>query len=704
MSDKESLEHEHHPDYESINLENPAYYQNRELSWLSFNRRVLAEAEDPSNPLLEQLNFLSIGTSNLDEFFMVRVAGLQDQLKLHVNERDTKTQLSPDEQLEAISVKNRENLDYQYGLLKQKKQELAEHGIFFKRMKELNDNELEHVKEIFNNQYFPALSPYGIDAYRPFPRLNNLLLHVLVRLKKHNEVFNAIVPIPGLIDRVSLLENGDEKVVLFAEDIISHFIDRLFTGYEVTQTLVFRITRNADFEIQEAGAEDLLSVIEDYLVKRKNGRAVRLEVDTRDMDPSMEEELMYLVNELDILERDVYRLDGPLDLTVLSKVTSLLKPSHPDWVYPPFKPVTPPEFQGATVYEQIDKQDIFLHHPYDSFQPVLDFILEAVDDPNTIAIKQTLYRVSSDSPIIEALSRAAEKGTQVTALVELKARFDEESNVHWAKQLEEAGCQVLYGMRGLKTHSKATLVVKKESGRIKRYAHLSTGNYNDQTAKLYTDMGLLTADDSIVQDVTEFFNYLSGYSEQPDYQLLHVSPYEIRDTFFDAIEEEIQLHKEHGNGHIIAKMNSLTDKKIILKLFDASRVGVKVELIIRGICCLIPGIPGVSENITVHSVVGRFLEHSRVYYFHHNGRQTLYLSSADMMTRNMVKRVEIAFPIEDNDIKQEVLDILQLFLTDNTKAWELQSDGHYQKASPKQNEQPLSAQQALMEKAVCEAH
>lgn len=681
--------------HQSIDLHNPIYYQNRELSWLDFNERVLAEAEDPANPLLEKLKFLSIGSSNSDEFFKVRVAGLQDQLRLGVKDPDSKKQWSPEKQLDAISKKNKTIVRYQYDLYDQNLKELAKKNVLFKHIEDLDESALRQAKNIFRNHIKPAITPFGVDAYRPFPHLNDEVIHLFVRLKKSGSPFIAILPVPLLIERFHILEEKDTKVVLFTEEILFKFLNELFIGYEVEYSFTFRITRNADLELQEEGAEDLLSVIEDYLLKRKNGRAVRLEVDVRTASSTFKEDVTYLMEELDLLERDVYEISGPLDLTVLSDIASQLKPTLLTESFQKFTPEYPSILNKQTVYELSEKQDIFLHHPFDSFQPVIDLVRQAVEDPNTIAIKQTLYRVSDTSPFIEALKKAARKDIQVTVLVELKARFDEANNVHWARELEESGAHILYGIKNLKTHSKATLIVKKVHRGFKRYAHLGTGNYNEQTAKLYTDMGVITTNKKLTQDVAAFFNYLSGYSEQPTYNYLHVSPFEMRDSFIDNIEMEITLHKQYGNGHIIAKMNSLTDKKMIIKLFEASQAGVKVDLIIRGICCLIPGIPGVSENIQVHSIIGRFLEHSRVYYFYQNGNEELYLSSADMMTRNMIKRVELAFPILDGPWKKYVINILKLYMYDNTNAWELEPNGRYTKKLAN-SDNPVGSQQLLM--------
>lgn len=684
---------------QSIDFNDPQYFENRELSWLDFNERVMAEAEDDRNPLLEQLNFLSIGGSNLDEFMRVRVAGLQDQSKLGVDDPDSKKGWSPSKQLDEIAIRNEENVAYQYRLYHQKIAELKAEGIRLSEADELAQIDDSYLYDYFRKNIRPGITPYGIDAYRPFPHLNDGLIHIYVKLERQGEPYIAIVPVPPLLDRIQTLEVGGEEKYVLIEDIVRHNINTMFKGFAVQYSFLFRITRNADLELQEQGAEDLLSVIEDYIERRKNGMTVRLEVDTRDTDEQFTSDVAYLMEELNLLERDVYAINGPLDLTFLSDLKEILEVDHPEMTFESFSPTYPPVLVRRSVFDVADKQDIFLHHPYDSFKPIIEMIQEATDDPNTIAIKMTLYRVSKDSPLITAMKKAAKRGIQVTALVELKARFDEANNVHWAKELEEAGVHIIYGMEELKTHIKATLVVKKTKDGFRRYVHLGTGNYNEKTARLYTDMGIITSHTKLTEDVTMFFNYLSGYSEQPDYKHLHVSPFEIRDTFIEKIELEIASHKEHGNGHIIAKMNSLTDKVIILKLFEASQEGVKIDLIVRGICCLIPGVPGVSENITVRSVVGRLLEHSRIYYFYQNGQEKLYLSSADMMTRNMIRRVELAFPIIDKNWSQHIIDLLRLYLRDNTKAWVLGSDGNYVKQSPAEDEEPISVQLILQERA-----
>lgn len=677
-----------------INLSDPIYYQNRELSWLDFNSRVIEEANDSINPLIEQLKFLAIGSSNLDEFYKVRVAGLQDQLKMGVDEPDTKKQWSPKKQLQEITKKNKLIVARQYELFEKKKAELASRGFLFRSVSELGEENKAKAHSLFLKDIEPAITPYGIDAYRPFPHLADGVVHLFVRLEKSGDPFVAIIPVPQRIARIHPLYTSEATFLLLIEDLILANLSDIFKGYQVSYSFTFRITRNADLEIQEEGADDLLSVIEDYLDKRKNGMAVRLEIQQTQSLHSIEEDIEYIKKALSIKQRDIYNLPGPIDLTFLFETKAILEKKLSKELFDSFDPYYPSIYGKESIYSLARQRDLFFHHPYDSFEPVIQFIREAVEDERTVSIKQTLYRVSEDSPLVEALKTAAKQGIQVTVLLELKARFDEANNVHWARELEEAGAHILYGVKELKTHSKASLVIKREQDGFRRYVHLGTGNYNEQTARLYTDMGLITSNPEITQDVFSFFNYLSGYTSQPHYHYLHVSPFDIRDAFIENIEKEIQLHKKYGNGHIIAKMNSLTDKKMLMKLYKASQAGVKIELIVRGICCLIPGIPEVSENITVRSIIGRFLEHSRVYYFYHNGDEHIYLSSADMMTRNMIKRVEIAFPILNQQQKAHILSILKLYLYDNTKAWVLNNRGKYNKLHSSDN--PVHAQQELM--------
>lgn len=689
---------------EPIDLSATKYYQNRELSWLDFNERVIEEAVDEQNPLIEQLAFLAIGSSNLDEFMSIRVAGLIDQYKLGVTERDSKKNWTPKKQIQEITKKNRQIVEKQYSIYHRKMTEIESLDYVITDMKDLSQNELNDVRDIFNYQIEPAITPYGIDAYRPFPHLHDGNLQIFTHLERDGESFAVIIPLTPLLDRYHILEKtADGKhPVIFVEDIIKFYLNELFIGYTVLETFTFRVTRNADLEIQEDDAEDLLAVIEDYIEHRKNGMAIRLEVDSRSPSSKLKEDVQFLQDKLELTEDDIYLIDGPLDLTYLFSLKDELADEFPELVYPDFSPYYPAVLEDQSIFEAVERQDLYLHHPYDSFEPILEFIRNSANDSNTVSIKMTLYRVSEDSDLVHSLIKAAHSGIQVTVLMELKARFDEENNVIWAKEMEEAGVHILYGVRQLKTHSKIALVTKKTSQGFKRFVHLGTGNYHEKTAKQYTDMGILTANELMGQDATDFFNYLSGYSIQPDYHLLHVSPYKIREDFIHRIDREIDNQKNYGNGHIIIKMNSFTDKILIKKMYEASQAGVRIDFNIRGICCLIPGIPGVSENIHVRSIVGRFLEHSRIYYFYNNGEEDLYLSSADMMTRNMENRVEIAFPVLDVKIKELVIKTLRLFLSDNTKAWVLQADETYVKATPGEDE-PISAQSELMNLSHLEA-
>ncbi|MCI2253270.1 RNA degradosome polyphosphate kinase [Domibacillus sp. PGB-M46] len=664
----------------AIDLANPRYYNNRELSWLNFNKRVLEESSDLNNPLLERMKFLAIFSSNLDEFFMVRVAGLKDQVKAGFNKPENKAGLTPKQQLNRISIKAHELVETQNRILREEiLPALKEEGFLLKKPAELVDEQQRFLLDYFDNEVFPVLTPMAIDAYRPFPMLLNKSLNLVVMLQNDEPEAEmdrvAIVQVPGVLERTIEVPSEEGGTFVLLEDVLEYFIDRVFQGYVVKNVNIFRITRNADMEIHEEGARDLLLEIEKELKKRKWGAAVRLEIKSQDLDQDV---LDYLLEELEIHFKDVYEIDGPIDLTFLFPFTKKLSTLREGLTYETFIPQLPIDLSSReNIFEKVLQQDILFYHPYESFEPVVDFISQAADDPTVLAIKMTLYRVSGDSPIIESLKRAAEKGKQVTVLVELKARFDEENNVQWAKELEKAGCHVIYGMHNLKTHSKITLVVRKRAGQIERFVHLGTGNYNDATAKLYTDHGLITSKKEFGVDATNFFNYLSGYMNKPKYNHLVVAPFDIQDAFIKLIDEEIDNHKKYGNGRIIAKMNSLTDKRLIMKLYEASNAGVQIDCIIRGICCMRPGIPGVSENIRVISIVGRFLEHSRIYYFHHNGERNIYLSSADMMTRNMIKRVEILFPILDHTLKNRLTDFLHLQLSDTAKARYQDNEGNY---------------------------
>lgn len=685
-----------------IDLHNPSFYNNRELSWLAFNERVLEEAIDERNPLLERLKFLAIFSTNLDEFFMVRVAGLKDQVKAGFNRPENKAGLTPKQQLKQLSLKNHQLVRLQDTVFIETLIPMLDHeGFQFLSVDECDEGQLTFLAHHFTHYIFPVLTPMAIDAYRPFPMLLNksLNLAVILRTSKAEEKEQlAIVQVPAVLNRFIKLPSSEEKEqFVLLENVISHFIGELFNGFVVKSVSPFRITRNADMTIHEEGARDLLLEIEKELKKRKWGSAVRLEMQENLMDPTV---LTLLLDVLEIHKNDVYSFRGPLDLSFLFKLYNEIAIEHEHLANETFIPQPPEDLIGEEdIFQAIAKQDIFLHHPYESFQPVIDFISQAADDPNVLAIKQTLYRVSGDSPIIHALARAAENGKQVTVLVELKARFDEENNIQWAKKLEKSGVHVIYGITALKTHSKITLVVRHEQDRIQRLVHLGTGNYNDSTAKLYTDIGIFTADETFGIDATNFFNYLSGYSEKPAWHHLSTAPFEMRNQFLQLIDEEIEHHKQSGEGRIIAKMNAITDKLIILKLYEASQAGVQIDLIVRGICCLRPGIEAVSDHIRVRSIVDRFLEHSRIFYFHHGGNEKIYLSSADWMTRNMEKRIEILFPILNQGSKERIKDILAVTLLDNTKSREQAKDGNYFYVQRPSHEQPIQSQLYFYERA-----
>ncbi len=683
----------------------PQYYNNRELSWLAFNERVLEEAEDVNNPLLERLKFLAIFSSNLDEFFMVRVAGLQDQVRAGFHKAENKSGLTPKEQLAKIAERTQALVRRQTEVYRHLIYDLLpQHNVHIADIKDLNSTQKAFINEMFAETIFPVLTPVAVDAYRPFPTLLGKTLNLLVLLEQDETDLEsrekvAIVQVPSVLDRYIKVPSAEgESVVVLLEDVIVAHIEKLFYGYSVKSAQAFRLTRNADLTIHEEGARDLLVEIEKELKKRKWGVGSRLEVREGEMN---EEVLNYLLDEFEIEESDVFHIDGPLDLTFMFSFVKGISVGREHLEYESFIPQPPLDLQSdENIFEKALQQDIFFHHPYESFAPIVDFISEAAINPNVLAIKQTLYRVSGNSPIIQALKLAAENGKQVTVLVELKARFDEENNVHWAKQLEQAGCLVIYGMNNLKTHSKITLVVSRRNGKIERFVHLGTGNYNDATAKIYTDMGIITTDKEFGIDATNFFNYLSGYTEKPTFNHLVVAPFDIRDEFIRLMDEEIACHKKYGNGFIRAKMNSLTDKDLMMKLYEASIAGVKVELIIRGICCIRPGIPGISDNITVTSIVGRFLEHSRIYWFHHNGENKVYLSSADMMTRNMIKRVEILFPVYASEAKARIINIMNSQLEDTAKARIQDSNGKYHYKEFDRSEDPINSQEMFLKDAL----
>jgi len=662
------------------NYSSPEFYINRELSWLEFNNRVLEEAKSKGNPLFERFKFLAITSSNLDEFFMIRVASLKDQVNAGFNKPDY-AGLSPKQQLRQISQQTHLLVKKQYSMLnKSLFPLLKESGIVFRKAEDLNALELQFIEKYFLTVAYPVLTPMAVDSSRPFPLILNKSLNVGVLLKnkdKDKKVLFATVQIPSVLPRMIELPSasGDEnKYMILLEEIVIYFINQLFTGREILCAYPYRITRNAGLSIDEEEAQDLLLEIEKSLKKRKWGMAIRLEVHYS-IDLRL---LKFLKDMLEIHTGDIYLIKGPLDVTFFMKMSTLKQDKN--LLYKHYEPQQIEGFlEGDDFFETIRSSDVLLHHPYESFEPVMEFIKRASVDPYVLAIKQTLYRISYNSPIVDFLIQAAENGKQVMVLFEVKARFDEENNILSAKKLEKAGCHVIYGLIGLKTHSKITLVVRKEESGIKRYVHLGTGNYNDITAKIYTDMGLFTANEYIGADASALFNMLSGYSEPPRWHILEAAPLGLRNRFIDLIENERQNAQEGKKAVIIAKMNSLVDPELISRFYKASAAGVEIRLIVRGICSLKPGLAGISENIQVSSIVGRFLEHSRIYYFHNNGKNDIFLSSADLMPRNLDRRVELLFPIEYTPLKERILNILDIELNDTAKTRVLGSDGKYKK-------------------------
>lgn len=695
-----------------IDFKNPAYYTNRELSWLQFNYRVLSEARDKNIPLFERIKFLSITASNLDEFFMVRVASLKDMVNAGYSKKDI-AGMNPGEQLRKLNAETHKLVNQQYStynrsllpLLRQNGLYLIEHH------EDLTEEQAKYIDRYFEDNVYPVLTPMAVDSSRPFPLIRNKSLNIGALLKKkrgesgkekttkkqEEEIEFATVQVPSVLSRIVKIPSKDEKTtVILLEEIIERNMNKLFLNYDIICTHPFRIMRNADLSIEEDEAEDLLKEIEKQLKKRQWGEAIRLEV-----EEGIEKGLLSVIkSELNIAQEDIYPIKGPLDLTFCMQLYAVEGFDHlKAEKYIP-QPVTelPAE---CDIFEQIRKGDILLHHPYQSFQPVVDFIKQAARDPKVLAIKQTLYRVSGNSPIIAALAQAAENGKQVSVLVELKARFDEENNIVWARKLEKAGCHVIYGLVGLKTHSKITLVVRREEDGIRRYVHLGTGNYNDATAKRYTDMGLLTCSEPVGEDATAVFNMLSGYSEPLSWNKLSLAPLWLKDKFLFLIKRERENAKAKKPAKIIAKMNSLCDQDVISALYKASAEGVEIHLIIRGICCLKTGISGVSEHITVRSIVGDFLEHSRIFYFENNGNPEIYMGSADWMPRNLERRVEILFPVEKEALKEKVIHILHCQLSDTVKAHILKPDGSYEKVD-KRGKAVYNSQEAFCKEAVAE--
>lgn len=681
---------------EKINLNKPEYFFNRELSWLKFNLRVLREAGVKTTPLLERLKFVAITASNLDEFFMVRVAGLWDQFENGINKRDA-AGLTVKAQLEEISKAAHDQMKLLNKYLLSLVKELREAGIYICRVSELSEKGRRWLEAYYQEEIFPVLTPMAVDASRPFPFLANKTLNLAVELtNQEGEDSMGIVQVPSVLPRLLEVPGEEKRSFVFLEDVINEHCSDLYSGCKILDVVPFRITRDADLEFDEDDIDNLLKEVEKSLRKRTRGASVRLEI----YNKANSRIRKFLYNNLDITEQEVYEINGPLDATCFFKFASL--PGMWPWLYEPFVPQRPLELpDDSDIFKVLRERDVLLHHPYESFDPVVKFVSDAADDPNVLAIKQTLYRVSGNSPIVAALARAAENGKQVTVLVELKARFDEENNIIWARRLEEAGCHVIYGLMGLKTHAKIILVVRKEADGIKRYVHLGTGNYNDNTAKLYTDMGLMTANDQFGSDASAFFNVLSGYSDPPVWNKLVMAPLGLRKKIYELIDNEISIVKKGGTGHIIAKMNSLIDYPVIQKLYEASMAGVKIDLIIRGICGLRAGMDGISDNITVRSIVGRQLEHSRIFWFQGGGKEQLFLSSADWMPRNLNDRVELFFPVETPAHIERIKKVLDLYLRDNVGAHMMQSNGTYRRVTNRL--EPVGAQSTLYEWALLTA-
>ncbi|MBE5842870.1 MAG: RNA degradosome polyphosphate kinase [Butyrivibrio sp.] len=672
---------------DNINFYSDKYYINRELSWLQFNERCLSESKDKSTPLFEKLKFLSITSSNLDEFFMVRVASLKDMIHAGYKKPDI-AGMSPKQQLDAVTDAVHEFVNKQYQIYNHLLiPALKENGVeIIRDYKKLTDEEAEYIDRYFDDFVYPVLTPMAVDSSRPFPLIRNKTLNIGALVKgreEGDEIELAMVQVPSVLPRImEIPESSGVRKVMLLEQIIQRNIHKLFLNYDIVCCYPFRVGRNADLSIDEDEAEDLLKEIEKQLKRRQWGQAIRLEIE-KGFDKRL---LKIITSELGVEDREVYTIDGPLDLTFLMKMYGMegfdyLKEHGYD------SPAPVPQLPGdRDIFECIREGDILMHHPYESFDPVVRFVETAASDPKVLAIKQTLYRVSGNSPIIAALAKAADNGKQVSVLVELKARFDEENNIVWAKMLEKAGCHVIYGLKGLKTHSKITLVVRKEEDGIRRYVHLATGNYNDSTAKLYTDVGMFTCAEAYGEDATAVFNMLSGYSEPIAWNKLTIAPLWLKDRILDLIHREAEHARAGEPAHIIAKMNSICHKDVIAALYEASNAGVKIDLIVRGICCLRTGIPGVSENITVRSIVGNFLEHSRIFYFENGGSPEYYASSADWMPRNLERRVEIMFPVENPMLREKLWHILDCELRDNVKTHIMNNEGVYVKVNRRGNE------------------
>lgn len=659
------------------NFSNNDRYVNRELSWIEFNKRVLNAAERAETPLFEKAKFLSIVSSNFDEFFMVRVGSLHDQLVTDKEILDC-SGMTPKEQMDKIFIYSRKLLERQYRVFNGLKKELEDENIEFASIDDISSEQRRELDRYYHEVIFPVLTPILVDKTAHVPLILNQTLNIAVLLKsERGNRYMGTIQVPSVLSRlVEVPNSGDKKVFIPLEEIISENLGDLYSGHEVLDSFCYRITRNADLTLEEEGAEDLLEVIEESIKKRKRGSVVRLEVESTANGHLLKE----LKSIFEITDEYIIRVNGYIDLTFLMKMKLEKLNQKPSLRYRDFVGKMNPAFrEGESIFDSISRQDILTHHPYELFDPVVRLVQEAAKDPNVLAIKQVLYRVSGNSPIVKALIEAAEAGKQVTVLMELKARFDEESNIVWAKRLEKAGCHVIYGVEGLKVHCKILLIVRMEETGIRRYVHLGTGNYNDVTANIYTDLGYFTANPYIGADASNVFNMLSGHSKLENMYKLHSSPTSLRKRIEKGIEREVQNAMEGKPAKIIIKVNSLVDVRIIDKLYEASQAGVKISLIIRGICCLIPNVKGLSENISVTSIVGRYLEHSRIYYFYNDGEEDIFISSADLMSRNLDRRIELLNPIEDRTSKEKIKEILEVSLKDNVNAKTMASDGRYMK-------------------------
>ncbi|TGA97228.1 RNA degradosome polyphosphate kinase [Sporolactobacillus shoreae] len=668
------------------------YFYNRELSWLKFNERVLEEARDKDNPLLERVKFLSITASNLDEFFMVRVASLSDMVKVGYEKADP-AGLRPSQQLAQISGAAHQMISQQYTTYNRiLKKLLKEHKIRIFELTELTQKQLDFVDHYFSREVYPVLTPMAVDSSRPFPLILNKSINIAALIHKNGsdpkQPEFVTVQVPNVLPRVVKVPSHEGQTgFVLLENIIRRHLKTLFVGYKIDETSCYRVMRDMDLEVDEEDTEDLLKEIEKQLRLRERGNVIHLDVEAGISARLIEK----LTKRLAVSPDNVYNVNGPIDLTFLSKLVGMLDESEA-LLFPPHHPFVHYELMEHSIFDTIREKDVFLHHPFDSFDSVIELVRQASVDKNVLAIKMTLYRVSGNSPIIRYLERAAENGKQVTVLVELKARFDEENNINWAQKLEKTGCHVIFGLVGLKTHCKMMLVVRRESTGIKRYMHFGTGNYNDITAKFYTDMGLLTSNEQMGIDASNVFNMLSGYSEPPYFHKLVMAPLWLRGTMLNLIRDEIAQAKAGRPAFIYAKMNALSDEEMIRALYEASAAGVRIKLLVRGICCLRTGIPGVSDNIEVHSIVGRYLEHSRIYMFGNGGETKIFLASADMMTRNLNRRVELMFPVEDEQIQSTITDVFNLLMNDNVKTRVMGTDGHYFKRD-RRGKVPVNAQE-----------